>query len=170
MFDLDGLREAADAASTKIVAITHMSNVLGTVTPLKEIVALAHARGIPVLADGAQAVVHLPVDVRDLDIDFYGFTGHKLYGPTGIGVLYAKKEWLERMRPYEGGGEMIAEVTTDTITYNELPHKFEAGTPPDRAGGRARRGDRLCDGARQGRIAAHEEALREHAHERARRA
>src|SRR4029077_17865455 len=129
VFDLAGFEKLL-TARTKIVAITHMSNVLGTVTPLKEIVALAHARGIPVLADGAQAVVHMNVDVRDLDIDFYGFTGHKLYGPTGIGILYGKKAWLERMRPYEGGGEMIAEVTTDTITYNELPHKFEAGTPP----------------------------------------
>jgi len=149
---------------TKIVAIAHMSNVLGTVTPLKEIVALAHARGIPVLADGAQAVVHMPVDVRDLDIDFYGFTGHKLYGPTGIGVLYGKKEWLERMRPYEGGGEMIAEVTTDTITYNDLPHKFEAGTPPIvQAVGLGAAID-YVSGLGKDRIATHEQALREHAH------
>ncbi|MBV9754419.1 MAG: cysteine desulfurase [Hyphomicrobiales bacterium] len=149
---------------TKIVAIAHMSNVLGTVTPLKEIVALAHARGIPVLADGAQAVVHMPVDVRDLDIDFYGFTGHKLYGPTGIGVLYGKKEWLERMRPYEGGGEMIAEVTTDTITYNDLPHKFEAGTPPIvQAVGLGAAID-YVSGLGKDQIATHEQALREHAH------
>ena len=121
VFDLEGFEKLL-TPRTKIVAITHMSNVLGTVTPLKEIVRFAHARGIPVLADGARRVVHLPVDVRDLDIDFYVFTGHKLYGPTGIGVLYAKKEWLERMRPYEGGGEMIAEVTTDTVTYNDPPH------------------------------------------------
>jgi cysteine desulfurase/selenocysteine lyase len=114
---------------TKLIAITHMSNVLGTVVPLKEVVRIAHERGIPVLADGAQAAVHLPVDVQDLDVDFYAFTGHKLYGPTGIGVLYGKKERLERMRPYQGGGEMIGYVTTDTVTYAEPPHRFEAGTP-----------------------------------------
>jgi cysteine desulfurase / selenocysteine lyase len=163
VFDLAGFEKLL-TARTKIVAITHMSNVLGTVTPLKEIVALAHARGIPVLADGAQAVVHMNVDVRDLDIDFYGFTGHKLYGPTGIGILYGKKAWLERMRPYEGGGEMIAEVTTDTITYNELPHKFEAGTPPIvQAVGLGAAID-YVNGLGKDRIATHEEALREHAH------
>ena len=163
VFDLAGFEKLL-TERTKIVAIAHMSNVLGTVTPLKEIVALAHARGIPVLADGAQAVVHMPVDVRDLDIDFYGFTGHKLYGPTGIGILYGKKEWLERMRPYEGGGEMIAEVTTDTITYNELPHKFEAGTPPIvQAVGLGAAID-YVNGLGKDRIATHEEALREHAH------
>jgi cysteine desulfurase / selenocysteine lyase len=163
VFDLAGFEKLL-TPRTKIVAIAHMSNVLGTVTPLKEIVALAHARGIPVLADGAQAVVHMNVDVRDLDIDFYGFTGHKLYGPTGIGILYGKKEWLERMRPYEGGGEMIAEVTTDTITYNELPHKFEAGTPPIvQAVGLGAAID-YVNGLGQDRIATHEEALREHVH------
>ena len=163
VFDLAGFEKLL-TARTKIVAITHMSNVLGTVTPLKEIVALAHARGIPVLADGAQAVVHMNVDVRDLDIDFYGFTGHKLYGPTGIGILYGKKAWLERMRPYEGGGEMIAEVTTNTITYNELPHKFEAGTPPIvQAVGLGAAID-YVNRLGKYRIATHEEALREHAH------
>ena len=163
VFDLEGFEKLL-TARTKIVAITHMSNVLGTVTPLKEIVALAHAHGIPVIADGAQAVVHMNVDVRDLDIDFYGFTGHKLYGPTGIGILYGKRKWLERMRPYEGGGEMIAEVTTDTITYNELPHKFEAGTPPIvQAVGLGAAID-YVDGLGKDRIATHEEALREHAH------
>jgi cysteine desulfurase/selenocysteine lyase len=114
---------------TKIVALTHMSNVLGTVVPLKEVVRIAHERGIPVLADGAQAAVHLPIDVQDLNIDFYAFTGHKLYGPTGIGVLYGKKEHLERMRPYQGGGEMIGYVTTEEVTYAQPPHRFEAGTP-----------------------------------------
>jgi cysteine desulfurase / selenocysteine lyase len=114
---------------TKLIALTHMSNVLGTIVPLKEVVRIAHEYGIPVLADGAQAAVHLPVDVQDLDVDFYAFTGHKLYGPTGIGVLYGKKEYLERMRPYQGGGEMIGYVTTDTVTYAEPPHRFEAGTP-----------------------------------------
>jgi cysteine desulfurase / selenocysteine lyase len=114
---------------TKLIALTHMSNVLGTIVPLKEVVRIAHERGIPVLADGAQGAVHLPVDVQDLDVDFYAFTGHKLYGPTGIGVLYGKKEHLERMRPYQGGGEMIGYVTTDRVTYAEPPHRFEAGTP-----------------------------------------
>jgi cysteine desulfurase/selenocysteine lyase len=163
VFDLEAFEKLL-TPKTRIVAITHMSNVLGTVTPLKEIVELAHARGIPVLADGAQAVVHMPVDVRALDIDFYGFTGHKLYGPTGVGILYSKKAWLERMRPYEGGGEMIAEVTTDTITYNDLPHKFEAGTPPIvQAVGLGAAID-YVNGLGKERIATHEEALREHAH------
>jgi cysteine desulfurase / selenocysteine lyase len=114
---------------TKMIAISHMSNVLGTIVPLKEVVEIAHERGIPVLADGAQGAVHLPVDVQDLDVDFYALTGHKLYGPTGIGVLYGKKEHLERMRPYQGGGEMIGTVTTETVTYAKPPHRFEAGTP-----------------------------------------
>jgi cysteine desulfurase/selenocysteine lyase len=114
---------------TKIVAITQMSNALGTVVPVKEVIRLAHARGIPVLVDGSQACVHMPVDVQALDADFYVFTGHKTYGPTGIGVLYGRKELLARMPPYQGGGEMISEVTTDAITYNEPPHRFEAGTP-----------------------------------------
>ena len=115
---------------TKFVAITHMSNVLGTVTPMKEIIRIAHAHDVPVLVDGAQGAVHLSVDVRDLDADFYVFTGHKVYGPTGIGVLYGKRKWLEAMPPYQGGGEMIQEVRRDLITYNEPPHRFEAGTPP----------------------------------------
>lgn len=128
-FDMEAFEKLL-TPRTKIVAITHMSNVLGTVTPLKEIVALAHARGIPVLADGSQGAVHLDVDVQDLDVDFYAFTGHKVYGPTGIGVLYGKKEWLEQMPPFNGGGEMIGEVTEDHITYAAPPHRFEAGTPP----------------------------------------
>jgi cysteine desulfurase/selenocysteine lyase len=115
---------------TKIVAITHMSNVLGTVTPMKEIIRIAHANGVPVLVDGAQGAVHLDVDVRDLDADFYVFTGHKVYGPTGIGALYGKRAWLEKMPPYQGGGEMINEVRCEGITYNDPPHRFEAGTPP----------------------------------------
>src|SRR5580692_7036556 len=114
---------------TKLVAITHMSNMLGTLVPVKEVVRLAHARGIPVLVDGAQAAVHLTIDVQDIDADFYAFTGHKLYGPTGIGVLYAKHEHLVAMRPYNGGGEMIREVARDWVTYGDPPHKFEAGTP-----------------------------------------
>jgi cysteine desulfurase/selenocysteine lyase len=121
---------AALTEKTKIVAITHMSNVLGTVTPVREIVRLAHERGIPVLVDGSQGAVHCDVDVRDLDVDFYVVTGHKLYGPTGIGALYGKREWLERLPPYAGGGEMIETVTFDTVTYGVPPHRFEAGTPP----------------------------------------
>src|SRR3989441_9584740 len=114
---------------TRLVAITQMSNAPGTIVPVKEVVKLAHARGIPVLIDGSQAAVHLAVDVRDIDADLYVFTGHKLYGPTGIGVLYAKHEHLVAMRPYNGGGEMIREVARDWITYGDPPHKFEAGTP-----------------------------------------
>jgi cysteine desulfurase / selenocysteine lyase len=114
---------------TKMVAITQMSNALGTIVPVADVIGLAHARGIPVLVDGSQAAVHLAVDVQALDADFYVFTGHKTYGPTGIGVLYAKAEHLKRMPPYQGGGEMINEVTLDTITYNDPPHRFEAGTP-----------------------------------------
>jgi cysteine desulfurase / selenocysteine lyase len=115
---------------TKLVAITQMSNALGTAVPVKDVVKLAHARGIKVLVDGAQGAVHLPVDVQDIDCDFYAFTGHKLYGPTGIGVLYAKHDLLEAMRPFNGGGEMIREVAQDWVTYGDPPHKFEAGTPP----------------------------------------
>ena len=114
---------------TKMIALTHMSNVLGTIVPLKEVVQIAHERSIPVLADGAQGAVHLPIDVQDLDIDFYAFTGHKLYGPTGIGVLYGKKDHLQAMPPYQGGGEMIGYVTKDEVTYAVPPHRFEAGTP-----------------------------------------
>ena len=107
-----------------------MSNALGTVTPIKEICRIAHERGIPVLVDGSQSAVHMPIDVQDLDCDFFVFTGHKVYGPSGIGVLYGKTELLEEMRPFQGGGEMIVEVTEDIVTYNEPPHRFEAGTPP----------------------------------------
>ncbi len=114
---------------TKLVAITQMSNALGTVVPVKDVVRIAHARGIPVLVDGSQAAVHLAIDVQDIDCDFYICTGHKLYGPTGIGALYAKYEHLVAMRPYNGGGEMIREVARDWVTYGDPPHKFEAGTP-----------------------------------------
>jgi cysteine desulfurase/selenocysteine lyase len=114
---------------TKLVAITQMSNVLGTVVPVKDVVRLAHARGIPVLVDGSQASVHMDVDVRDIDCDFYVITGHKLYGPTGIGALYGKYEHLAAMPPFNGGGEMIREVSRDVVTYGEPPHRFEAGTP-----------------------------------------
>lgn len=115
---------------TKVVSITQMSNALGTIVPVKEVIALAHARGIPVVVDGSQAAVHLDIDVRDLDADFYVMTGHKLYGPSGIGVLYGKKAWLDTLPPFLGGGEMIREVSEETVTYGEPPHRFEAGTPP----------------------------------------
>ena len=128
-FDIDAF-EAAITDRTRMVAITHMSNVLGTVTPIKQIIEIAHGRAIPVLVDGSQGAVHNNVDVQDLDVDFYVFTGHKLYGPTGIGVLYGKQGLLEEMRPYQGGGEMIDVVTRDSVTYNAPPHRFEAGTPP----------------------------------------
>jgi cysteine desulfurase/selenocysteine lyase len=114
---------------TKFVAVTHVSNALGTVAPVKAITALAHERGVPVLLDGAQAVPHLRVDVRDLDCDFYAFSGHKMFGPTGIGVLYGRAELLETMPPYQGGGDMISLVTFEKTHYNVLPYKFEAGTP-----------------------------------------
>jgi cysteine desulfurase/selenocysteine lyase len=114
---------------TKIVAITQMSNALGTVVPVKEVIKMAHERGIKVLVDGSQAAVHMPVDVQDLDADFYVITGHKLYGPTGIGVLYGKKELLAAMPPYMGGGEMIKTVSMDEVIYGDPPHRFEAGTP-----------------------------------------
>lgn len=122
--------EALLTEKTKLVAITHMSNVLGTVVPVKKVIELAHARGIKVLVDGSQAAVHMPVDVVDLDADYYIFTGHKLYGPSGIGVLYGKKELLSQLPPFLGGGEMIDTVTTETVTYGVPPHRFEAGTPP----------------------------------------
>lgn len=115
---------------TKIVAITQMSNVLGTVVPIKDVVKIAHARNIPVLVDGSQAAVHLSADVQELGCDFYVFTGHKLYGPSGIGALYAKSPWLDELPPYNGGGEMIREVTETNVTYTDPPYKFEAGTPP----------------------------------------
>ncbi|MBQ6070875.1 MAG: cysteine desulfurase [Bacteroidales bacterium] len=114
---------------TKIVAITHVSNSLGTINPIREIIRMAHAHGVPVMVDGAQAVAHCPVDVQTLDCDFYCFSGHKMYGPMGIGVMYGKEKWLREMKPYQGGGEMISNVTFEKTTYNDLPFKFEAGTP-----------------------------------------
>ena len=128
-FDLDAF-ERALSARTKIVAITHMSNVLGTITPLEQIIGIAHARGVPVLVDGSQGAVHTKVDVQELGADFYIMTGHKLYGPTGIGVLYGRLDLLAEMRPYQGGGEMIEDVTLEDVTYSDPPHRFEAGTPP----------------------------------------
>jgi len=151
---------------TKMVAITHMSNALGTVVPVKEVVRLAHARGIPVLIDGAQAAVHLDVDVRDIGCDFYVFTGHKLYGPTGIGALYGKYEHLASMPPFNGGGEMIEDVSQDRITYGEPPYRFEAGTPAIvQAIGLGAAID-YVNSIGKARIRAHEGALAKYAHER----
>jgi cysteine desulfurase / selenocysteine lyase len=153
---------------TKMVAITHMSNMLGTVVPVKQVVRLAHARGIPVLVDGSQAAVHLDVDVADIGCDFYVFTGHKLYGPTGIGVLYGKHEHLAAMPPFNGGGEMIREVFEDRVTYGEPPHKFEAGTPPIvQAIGLGAAIDYVAS-IGKARIRAHEAELGRYAHERLR--
>lgn len=151
---------------TRLVSVCHISNVLGTVNPVKEMIATAHANGVPVLVDGAQAVPHLQVDVRDLDADFYAFSAHKMYGPTGIGVLYGKKKWLTMMPPYQGGGEMIANVSFEKTTFAELPFKFEAGTP-DFVGIAAL--DKAIDFIEEtgyGNIAAHEHELLNYATER----
>ena len=121
--------ESLLSEKTKLVSVAHVSNVLGTVNPVKEIIRKAHERDIPVLIDGAQSAPHIAIDVQDMDCDFFAFSGHKMYGPTGIGVLYGKEEWLEKMPPYQGGGEMIGTVTFEKTTYADLPFKFEAGTP-----------------------------------------
>jgi cysteine desulfurase / selenocysteine lyase len=164
-FSLEAFEQAL-TKRTKIVAITHMSNVLGTVTPIKDIVRIAHAHGVPVLVDGSQGAVHLDVDVRDLDADFYVFTGHKVYGPTGIGVLYGKRALLGGLPPFNGGGEMIQDVTRDMVTYNAPPHRFEAGTPPIvQAIGLGAALD-YVEGIGRARIRAHEESLLAHAQER----
>ncbi len=153
---------------TKMVAITHMSNVLGTAVPVKEVVRIAHMRGIPVLIDGAQAAVHVDVDVRDIDCDFYVITGHKLYGPSGIGALYGKHEHLAMMPPFNGGGEMIREVARDRITYGEPPHRFEAGTPAIvQAIGLGAAIDYI-NSIGKARIRAHENALLDYAQQRLR--
>jgi cysteine desulfurase/selenocysteine lyase len=153
---------------TRMVAITHMSNMLGTVVPIREVVRLAHARGIPVLVDGSQAAVHLDVDVQELGCDFYVFTGHKLYGPTGIGVLYGRYALLDALPPFNGGGEMIREVFEDKVTYGEPPHKFEAGTPPIvQAIGLGAAID-YVNAIGKPRMRAHESGLVTYAHERLR--
>ncbi|WP_061026772.1 cysteine desulfurase [Bradyrhizobium sp. CCH5-F6] len=153
---------------TKLVAITQMSNALGTIVPVKDVVRIAYARGIPVLVDGSQGAVHLPVDVQDIGCDFYVFTGHKVYGPTGIGVLWAKYDHLVAMRPYNGGGEMIREVSRDIVTYGDPPHKFEAGTPPIvEAVGLGAAIDYVNSVGKE-RIAAHEHDLTAYAQERLR--
>jgi cysteine desulfurase/selenocysteine lyase len=151
---------------TKLVAITHMSNVLGTVAPVKEMVRIAHERGIPVLVDGSQGAVHLPVDVQDIGCDFYVFTGHKVYGPSGIGALYGRKEMLEATRPFQGGGEMIFDVTEDMVTYNDPPHRFEAGTPPIVQAIGLGAALEYMEGVGREAIAGHEASLRDYAHER----
>ena len=164
-FSLEAFEQAL-TKRTKIVAITHMSNVLGTVTPIKDIIRIAHAHGVPVLVDGSQSAVHLDIDVRDLDADFYVFTGHKVYGPTGIGVLYGKRALLESLPPFNGGGEMIQDVTRDIVTYNAPPHRFEAGTPPIvQAIGLGAALD-YVEGIGRARIRAHEESLLSYAQER----
>ena len=164
-FDIDAF-EAALTDRTRMVAVTHMSNVLGTVTPIKQMIEIAHARGIPVLVDGSQAAVHMAVDVQDLNADFYVMTGHKLYGPTGIGVLYGKYDLLAEMQPYQGGGEMIDVVTMDTVTYNEPPHRFEAGTPPIVQGIGLGAALKYMSEVGREAIAAHEHAVAEYAQER----
>ncbi|MBW6477789.1 MAG: cysteine desulfurase [Bacteroidales bacterium] len=128
VLDMEAYRKLLNS-KTRMVAVTHVSNALGTINPVKEIIDLAHEKDIPVLIDGAQALSHMKVNVQELDCDFYCFSGHKIYGPMGVGVLYGKEDWLNQLPPYQGGGEMIKEVTFEKTTYNELPFKFEAGTP-----------------------------------------
>jgi cysteine desulfurase / selenocysteine lyase len=166
-FDLEAYEKLL-TPRTKVVSITHMSNALGTITPIKEIVRLARERGILTVVDGSQAAVHLDVDVQDIGCDFYIFTGHKLYAPTGIGVLWGRAEWLEKLPPFLGGGEMIMDVSEDVITYNTPPHRFEAGTPPlVQAIGLGAAIDYVNSFGKQA-IRAHEDALVKYAHERLR--
>lgn len=151
---------------TKVVALTHMSNALGTIVPITEVAKLTRVAGVPLVVDGSQGAVHLPVDVQTLGADFYVFTGHKVYGPTGIGVVWGRKEWLAKLPPFEGGGEMIITVTTDTVTYNDPPHRFEAGTPAIiEAVGLGAAVEYMMALGREN-ILAHENALRDYAHER----
>ncbi len=158
--------EAAITPRTKMVAITHMSNVLGTATPVKEVCKIAHAHGAYVLVDGSQGAVHLPIDVQDIDCDFYAITGHKVYGPSGIGALYGKAEHLEAMPPYQGGGEMIETVTVDAVRYNDPPYRFEAGTPPIAEAAALTAALDYIDRIGKERIRAHEDSLRRYAEER----
>ncbi|HEY8162041.1 MAG TPA: cysteine desulfurase [Methylocystis sp.] len=163
--DLDAF-EKMFTDRTKMVALTHMSNVLATPTPIAEIARIAHAHGAPVCVDGSQGAVHLDVDVQALDVDFYVVTGHKLYGPTGVGALYGKRKWLENLPPFAGGGEMIETVTRDTVTYNAPPHRFEAGTPPiAQAVGLAAALD-YVESVGPAAIRAHEAQLTAYAHQR----
>lgn len=164
-FDLDDFRNAL-TDRTKLVAVTHMSNVLGTVVDTREVCRIAHERGIKVLIDGSQSAVHMPVDVQDMDCDWFVMTGHKLYGPSGIGVLYGKADALKAMQPFMGGGEMIVDVTEQMVTYNDPPHRFEAGTPPIvQAIGLGAALDYM-DTIGRDRIAAHEADLSAYAQER----
>ena len=146
-------------AKTKFVAITHVSNALGTINPVRDMIATAHRHGVPVLVDGAQAVPHMKVDVQDLDCDFYAFSGHKMCGPTGIGILYGKAQLLEKMKPFEGGGDMILSVSFEKTTYNAIPHKFEAGTPPIAAAIGLGAAVEYLESVGLDRIAAHEHDL-----------
>lgn len=151
---------------TKLVAVAHVSNTLGTVNPVKEIVRMAHERGIPVLVDGAQSVPHMKVDVQDIDADFYVFSGHKIYGPTGMGALYGKEEWLDKLPPYQGGGEMIKNVSFEKTTFNELPFKFEAGTPDYIGSTALAEAIRYVEAIGMDNIARHEQALLKYATEK----
>ncbi|HEX4986354.1 MAG TPA: cysteine desulfurase [Burkholderiales bacterium] len=152
-------------ARTKLVAVTHVSNALGTINPVKDMIATAHRHGVPVLVDGAQAVPHMKIDVQDLDCDFYAFSSHKMCGPTGVGILYGKAALLEKMRPFEGGGDMILSVTFEKTIYNAIPYKFEAGTPP--IAGAIGLGEAVdyLESVGMARIAAHEHDLLAHATE-----
>lgn len=151
---------------TKLVAVAHVSNTLGTVNPVKEIVRMAHERGIPVLVDGAQSVPHMKVDVQDIDADFYVFSGHKIYGPTGMGALYGKEVWLDKLPPYQGGGEMIKNVSFEKTTFNELPFKFEAGTPDYIGSTALAAAIRYVEAIGMDNIARHEQALLKYATEK----
>lgn len=160
--ELDGLL----TERTRLVCCTQVSNVLGTVNPVKEVVRIAHEKGVPVLVDGAQSVPHMVVDVQDLDCDFFAFSGHKVYGPTGVGVLYGKEECLEKLPPYQGGGEMIKNVSFECTTYNELPYKFEAGTPDYVATHALAKALEYVEGLGMENIYAHEQELTRYALER----
>ena len=162
---LDAYRELF-TERTRLVCVAHVSNVLGTVNPVKEMIRTAHSHGVPVLVDGAQSIPHMPVDVQDLDADFYVFSGHKVYGPTGVGVLYGKEDWLDRLPPYQGGGEMIQHVSFEHTTFNELPFKFEAGTPDYIGTTALARALDYVTALGMDRIAAHEHDLTTYAMER----
>lgn len=151
---------------TKLVSVAHVSNVLGTINPVKEIIKIAHGHGVPVAIDGAQSTPHIPVDVQDLDADFFAFSGHKIYGPTGVGVLYGKEDLLEKMPPYQGGGEMIQNVSFEKTTFNDLPFKFEAGTPDYVATTGLAKALDYCSALGMENIAAHEQELTRYAMER----
>ena len=167
-FDLEAF-ERALSPDTRLVALTHMSNVLGTIVPVREVVEIAHGRNIPVLLDGSQGAVHCDVDVKGWGVDFYVMTGHKLYGPTGIGVLFGRADLLAEMRPYQGGGEMIGEVALDNVTYSDPPHRFEAGTPPIVQAIGLGAALEYMSGLGRDAIAAHETETARHAREQLRR-